>query len=90
MNHIAGILLGLITMISKYFTVVVIFLFDSFIFGYPIQWINNNMIADNFSTPILSYFDVVGLIFLFKLIALLWKSVTVAIEDDNVINNKEE
>lgn len=89
MNHILGAFLTLITMVSKYLTVAIIFLFDALVFSYPLMWVNNNVLVENYSIPTLQFLDVVGMIFSFKIITLLWKSVNIAsnITDDEV---KEE
>ena len=91
MKHIFGVLTTLINMVTKYFIILIIFLFDAILFGLPIHWIYNNIVVENFSTPTLQYFDIICLIFLFKIIVLLWKSVNVVGEKTVVIdNNKEE
>jgi hypothetical protein len=84
MKHVFGVLTQIITMAISYVTVVIIVAFDSIIFGYPIMWINNTIVVTKFSTPELGYIDTVLLIFLFKLIAVLWKSVHMETEQNNM------
>ena len=75
MKHILGVLTQLISMIVSYITVGIVIVFDALIFAYPILLIYNFVLVTNFGTPELTYIDFVGLIFLFKLLAVLWKSV---------------
>jgi hypothetical protein len=92
MKHILGILTQLITMIVSYLTVGIVIIFDALIFAYPILLIYNFVLVTNFGTPELNYVDFVGLIFLFKLIAVLWKSVHMdapLIEDQLTEDNNE-
>ena len=75
MKHVMGIFTQLFTMIITYLTVGVVIAFDALIFAYPMLITYDFVLVTKFSTPILTYFDFVGLIFLFKLLAVLWKSV---------------
>lgn len=91
MNHIFGVFTQFISMIATYVTVFLIVAFDSLIFGYPIMWIYNSILATKFTLPEFTYFEMVLTIFLFKLIAVLWKSVHMdAPEPEYITQEKKE
>ena len=90
MTHVFEVLTQFLTMAVTYVTVLIVVAFDSIIFGYPIMWIYNTIIVSKFSTPEFGYIDTVLLIFLFKIIAVLWKSVHMEAPQDNVPMLTEE
>lgn len=93
MPHIIGFLVELISTVFRYLSVYLILLFDAIIFAYPVIFINNWILNSVYSVPELNYFQGVGLIFLFKLIAVLWKNVKIVNEPEPeqiIIHNKEE
>ena len=75
MKHLVEIITQLFTMVVSYITVIIVVAFDALVFAYPILFIYGFVFVNKFNTPVLGYFDFVGLIFLFKLLAVLWKSV---------------
>jgi hypothetical protein len=93
MTHLIGMITQLVSMIATYVTVFLIVSFDSLIFGLPVMWVYNNVFATKFAIPEFTYFEMVLAIFLFKIIAVLWKSVHMdAPETQHMIheNNRQE
>lgn len=85
MKHVIGMITQTLQMAISYITVGIIVIFDAIIFGYPILLIYNYVLATKFGLPVLNYIEMVGLVFLYKLLAVLWKSVHI----DPPLNNEQ-
>lgn len=91
MIHIIGIINELLQTIIRYVSIILILVFDAIIFSYPMIIINNNILNNLYNVPELNYLQGVGIIFLYKLFALLWKSVKIEHENNVVyVENKQE
>lgn len=86
LRFIVAFVVETFTMFSKYFIVLMVVLFDGVLFGYPIMWINNNVLSKLYSVPIIGYWDGVGMIFLLKIIIILIKFTNFNNQEE--INNK--
>ena len=90
MKHIFGMVTQAIAMGITYITVLLSLVFDAIIFALPILLIYNFTFVMKFSAPELTYIDVVGLVFIIKVLAVLWKSVKVLEPLEDFIDDKEQ
>ncbi len=90
MKHVFGIISQALDMCVTYVTILLSLVFDAIVFALPILLIYNFTLISKFSVPELNYLDIVGLVFLIKLMAVLWKSVNVNVPQNNIDYLTEE
>lgn len=90
MKHVFGMITQAVGIAVTYITISLSLVFDAIIFALLILLIYNFTFVDKFGAPELTYVDMVGLTFLIKVVAVLWKSVKVAEPFDEFTNNKQQ